>query len=85
MPEISDLNKDNKEEQLFAGYLAEIVEVKQSTKTGIYGEIYIVSCRILEGRDKGRIIRRNMLGPVKKGDVVRLPDTSREARDIRVK
>jgi small subunit ribosomal protein S28e len=44
-----------------------------------------VACRILEGNDAGRIIRRNLIGPVKKGDIVRLPDTSREAREIRVK
>ncbi len=69
----------------FNGFLAEIIEVKQKVKTGIYGEIYTVSCRILEGRDSGRIIRRNLLGPIKKGDVIRLPDTNREAKDIRVK
>ncbi len=69
----------------FNGFLAEVIEVKQKVKTGIYGEIYTVSCRILEGRDSGRIIRRNLLGPIKAGDVIRLPDTSREARDIKVK
>jgi small subunit ribosomal protein S28e len=68
-----------------AGYLAEIVDVNKEIKTGISGEVYQVSCRILEGNDKGRIIRRNMLGPVRIGDVVRLPDTSREAREIKVK
>lgn len=68
-----------------AGFLAEIVDINTEAKTGISGEIYSVSCRILEGNDKGRIIRRNMLGPVKIGDVVRLPDTSREAREIKVK
>ena len=68
-----------------AGFLAEIVDINTEAKTGISGEIYLVSCRILEGNDKGRIIRRNMLGPVKIGDVVRLPDTSREAREIKVK
>lgn len=69
----------------FSGFLAEIVEVERRRKTGIYGEIYSVSCRILEGRDKDRVIRRNMLGPARIGDVVRLPDTNREAREIRVK
>ncbi|MCL4389174.1 MAG: 30S ribosomal protein S28e [Candidatus Marsarchaeota archaeon] len=68
-----------------SGYLAEIVEINNKAKTGIYGEIYSVSCRILEGKDKGRIIRRNMLGPAKIGDIIRLPDTSREAKEIRVK
>jgi small subunit ribosomal protein S28e len=68
-----------------SGYLAEVVDVNTRVKTGISGEIYSISCKILEGNDKGRIIRRNVLGPIKIGDVVRLPDTSREAREIRVK
>lgn len=70
---------------MFAGFAAEIVDINKVAKTGISGEIYSVSCRILEGNDRGRIIRRNVLGPIKIGDVVRLPDTSREAREIRVK
>lgn len=70
---------------MLSGYLAEVVDVNTHVKTGISGEIYSVSCKILEGNDKGRIIRRNVLGPIKIGDVVRLPDTSREAREIRVK
>lgn len=69
----------------FAGFLAEIVNVNMKAKTGISGEIYSVSCKILEGNDRGRIIRRNVLGPIKIGDVIRLPDTSREAKEIRVK
>ncbi len=73
------------QQRLFSGFLAEIVEVERRRKTGIYGEIYSVSCRILEGRDKERVIRRNMLGPARIGDIVRLPDTNREAREIRVK
>jgi small subunit ribosomal protein S28e len=71
--------------QQLAGFLAEIVDVNKKVKTGMYGEVYSVACRILEGGDTGRIIRRNLIGPVKKGDVVRLPDTSREAREIKVK
>lgn len=71
--------------QHLAGFPAEIVDVNKKAKTGMYGEVYSVACRILEGNDAGRIIRRNLIGPVKKGDIVRLPDTSREAREIRVK
>jgi small subunit ribosomal protein S28e len=70
---------------MFAGFLAEIVDVQDGHKTGIYGEIYLVSCRILEGKDKGRIIRRTLLGPAKKGDMIRLPETSKEAKEIKVK
>ncbi len=69
----------------FSGFLAEIVEINRKKRTGIYGEIYFVSCRILEGRDKDRVIRRTMVGPARVGDVIRLPDTNREAKEIRVK
>ena len=69
----------------FAGFLAEIVSVNREQKTGVSGEIYLVSAQILEGQDKGRIIRRTVLGPIKVGDLIRLPDTSREAREIKVK
>lgn len=77
--------QQEKAQQPLAGYLAEVVDVNMHVKTGISGEIYQISCKIIEGNDKGRIIRRNVLGPIKIGDVVRLPDTSREAREIRVK
>ncbi len=76
---------DQPQQQPFSGFLAEIIEINEDVKTGIFGEIYTVSCKILEGKDSGRIIRRNMLGPAKVGDKVRLPDTSREAREIKVK
>ncbi|HII53211.1 30S ribosomal protein S28e [Candidatus Micrarchaeota archaeon CG_4_10_14_0_2_um_filter_49_7] len=59
----------------------EIVEVVG--KTGVHGEVYQVLCKILEGKDKGRVIRRNIKGPVKERDVIVLMETEREAHDIR--
>lgn len=82
---MADQQQPQQPVQQFQGFLAEIIELDEKKKTGIYGEIYVVSCRVLEGKDKGRIIRRNMLGPAKVGDIIRLPDTSREAKEIRVK
>ncbi|MCX8197802.1 MAG: 30S ribosomal protein S28e [Candidatus Micrarchaeota archaeon] len=61
----------------------EVVEIV--TKTGIHGEVYQVLCKILEGKDKGRVIRRNVKGPVKKGDVLLLLETEREAKEIKAK
>jgi len=62
---------------------AEVVEVK--AKTGIYGEIYQVLCKILEGPDKGRVILRNVKGPVRKGMVLMLLESEREAKEIRAR
>lgn len=65
------------------GYHAEIVEVR--AKTGVYGEIYQVLCKVLDGPDSGRVILRNIKGPVKKGTVVVLLETEREAKEIRAR
>ena len=50
------------------GYAAEIVEIK--TKTGVYGEIYQVLCKVLDGPDAGRVVLRNVKGPVKEGMII---------------
>ena len=65
------------------GYAAEVMEVR--TKTGVYGEIYQVLCKVLEGPDTGRVILRNVKGPVKKGMIIVLLETDREAKEIKAR
>ena len=38
--------------------------------------------RVLDGDDKGRIIKRNVTGPISVGDVLLLMDSSREAKSL---
>ncbi len=63
--------------QAFPAEVKEII-----ARAGSRGGLTQVMALILDGRDKNKAIRRNVKGPVRKGDIIMLLDTEIEAQRL---
>ena len=55
---------------------AEVISIL--SREGTKG-ILRVRCQVIEGKDKGKVLTRNVIGPIRMGDIVLLKETEMES------
>ena len=74
--------QERKKEPSFVRKMIPAVVEEVVGRTDTRGAITQVRCRVLDGPDKSKILRRNVKGSIKENDVLMLRETEIEARSL---
>ena len=73
--------KDKSGDEVKKAVPARVIEV--IGRVGNRGEATQIRCKVLEGIDSGKIMRRNVRGPIRVDDILMLVETELEAAAMR--